>query len=137
MKVIETNSLTKDLFNDPENYYELPEIHAILFMQLVDNTDLPGDRLKTCYHVGILFFTENGLPATYNEENSKAILYQIFGEDTEKLWEHAPVAKKGVLSAMHHFYLFLSRPYGFRPIVLDAADQLELVKNHYSKFMEK
>ena len=137
MQIIETSQLSKELFNGPENYFELPEIHAIIFLQLVDNSDLPGDRLKTCYHVGIIFFTESGKPAAYNEENSIAILSSLFGNDIQKLWEHAPTTRSGALSSMHHFYLFLSRPYGFKPIVLDAADQLELVKNHYTKYMVK
>lgn len=122
---------------DKDKFFFINESNILLYMELKE-TGFSTDRIRTCYHVGIIFMNENyTAPTAFNHIEADEILQTLFKDDYKKLWEHGPTSNKGLTAAMHNFYLFVSRPYGMKATTQDEADKYELLKNKYFKYFNE
>ena len=134
----DNNAATRKRGSD-EFTFILQDFGAVCTFLFKDNTFFKSRLLKSCYYLSITFLgvdaDGNNAVLSFNTKKAKKILKIFFPDNLKQLWEHAPFTTKGVAAHTHHFYLFVSVPYGKKVVRLQPDSMKELVGNNYVLYL--
>lgn len=115
-------------------YIFVKESVICTFMLVPEAKEFKSPLLKSYYYLSVTFIgtgEENKITVQpFNSEHAKKIVKKFFPE-TESVWEHAPFTDKGATAQTHHFYKFVSIPYGKKIVRLQLQDMQELVNKYF------
>lgn len=136
-KIIEhanKNICTDSIKKSDRSTFIFQEEKVICTFNLLDKSGCKNRLLNSCYYLSLTFYeiTADGKIYIQPFDHKRAAkIVKAFFSKTNLVWEHAPFTKEGAASCTHHFYLFVSIPYGRKPVILQADDMKELIENKY------
>ena len=135
-KIADQNICISDKCDSEPFTFVLKKYSAICIFRLVTDNKFKSERLARCYQLSLSFFdtdkkTGKNYIVPFKHGAADKIIRQIFQKDTQNIWEHAPFTTVGVSKFTHHFYLFVSIPFGKQTIALKQEDMKELLANKY------
>lgn len=136
-KIIEyaiKNICTDGIKNSDSSTFIFQEEKVICTFNLMDKSGFKNRLLNSCYYLSLTFcgITKDGKSYIQPFDHKRAAkIIKAFFPKTNLVWEHAPFTKEGAAACTHHFYLFVSIPYGRTPVILQADDMKELIENKY------